>query len=300
MRPKTFRPIARALVLVGLALLAAGCATAPGRGAGQAPAPVEGVRIESGAIDSAYGCAVRYEYYEPHETGAARVGVEPGLVVIGHGFMRDLTAMRGWAAEWSARGHRAVVVSFCNSGWFNGRHDRNAEDLVAVARHISPGTAPIVYAGFSAGGLSALLAAAGDPHAIAWLGLDPVDSGDLASEMARLRMPALAIVGAPSRCNADGNITGVLPEAAPMIALRIPGATHCDFENPHDPACARVCGRVEPPQSAEEISRTISSLATAWVELQLGAAPEAARVFTRANLDELERSGRVEVLRFGR
>ena len=193
--------------------------------------------------------------------------------MLGHGFTRSLTTMRGWARAWSDRGLRTVVVGFCNSSIFNGRHDRNAADLVAVARHVEPDDAPVVYAGFSAGALSALLAADSDPRAIAYLGLDPVDSGDQAAAVGRLRMPALFIYGAPSRCNAQNNMIPVMPEADVRIALRVPFASHCDFELPYDSACERICGGVEPEETAGEVRATIRALATAWVTAQIGSEP---------------------------
>ncbi len=253
------------------------------------------IDVETGSIESEWGCAVEYEYYEP-PAPAGIDGATPGLVVLGHGFTRSLTTMRGWARAWSERGMRTVVVGFCNSSIFNGRHDRNAADLVAVARHVEPDDAPIVYAGFSAGALSALLAADSDPRAIAYLGLDPVDSGDQAAAVGRLRMPALFIYGAPSRCNAQNNMIPVMPEADVRIALRVPFASHCDFELPYDSACKRLCGGVEPEETAGEVRATIRALATAWVTAQIGANPAAAAVFARATLDSLERARRIEVI----
>lgn len=294
-------------------LVVAGCATAPTSvpeelapdplppqvdefafGDSEAPAAAEG---QTGTIESEWGCAVEYEYYEPAAPAAAGIdGVPPGLVVLGHGFTRDLATMRGWAQAWSDRGMRTVVVGFCNSSVFNGRHDRNAADLVAVATHIEPGDAPIVYAGFSAGGLAALLAADSDPRAVAYLGLDPVDSGDLAATVERLRMPALFLYAAPSRCNANANMVPGMPEADVRFALRVPFASHCDFELPYDAACERLCGGVEPEEIAREVRATIRAVATAWVTAQIGADPAAAAVFGHPALDELERARRVEVL----
>jgi pimeloyl-ACP methyl ester carboxylesterase len=263
------------------------------------------VRIESGALASEYGCTLRYEYYEPVSDGNPDGGPganprPPGapapLVVLGHGFMRDLSSMRGWAREWATRGTRTIVISFCNSSWFDGAHERNARDMIATARHIEPGDAPILYAGFSAGGLSALLAASQDERAVGYLGLDPVDSGGLAASVERLRMPALFLYGEPASCNAENNMIPAMPETARRLALRIPYASHCDFENPYDEVCAGFCGAVEPEESGREIRRTIHALATAWVEAQLGAAPASRRAFDRHVLETAAERRRVEVV----
>lgn len=312
------------LLVAAIAVLAvSGCATAPitvppEDRVGPLPGPLsqfvsvsedvrEAVEVESGTLTSAYGCTLRYEYHQPPATADdAGTGstamtppgapVQPGLVVLAHGFMRDLTAMRGWAAEWAARGTPTVVMSFCNSSWFNGRHARNAEDMIALAELLRPGQAPVLYAGFSAGGLSALLATEQDERAIGYLGLDPVDSGELTAGVARLRVPALFIYGAPASCNAENNMVDVMPAAQRRLALRIPYASHCSFEDPYDPACAALCGAEEPEEQAREIRRTIHALATAWVGAQLGASPDARQVFHRRTLEALEAARRVEIL----
>ena len=264
---------------------------------GTATSPVEWI-VRAGTLASEFGCSVAYEVHEP--AGARR---SDPLVVIAHGFMRDLSAMRGWAESWAGRGYRSVVVSFCNSTWLNGRHDRNAVDLIAVANELAPG-APVVYAGFSAGGLAALLAAADDTRAAGYLGLDAVDSGDLAAELEPLGVPALYLFGDPSSCNAQNNMLPVLPAGEGTIVMTIPFATHCDFESPYDEGCERICGAVEPADAAGETRRTIGSLSTAWVaelvaqyESTSSTAPAAlgssSSIFTQESLGELERLRRV-------
>jgi pimeloyl-ACP methyl ester carboxylesterase len=259
------------------------------------PGPHPAVSTE-GSIPSAYGCTLEYRVYEPEGwEGQSRAPT----VILAHGFMRDLSAMQGWAEHWATHGVRTVVVSFCNSSWLNGRHDRNAEDLVAVARAVSgeDPDAPVIYAGFSAGGLAALLAAEADTRAIAYLGLDAVDSGDLAadavdSNRAGLPQRSLFLFGEPSSCNADGNMVPVARRTAAAV-VRVPYATHCDFENPYDPRCARLCGTVVPPEAAEEIRVTIRALATAWV-VDAAGGPERIDVDALADLlARLERAGRV-------
>lgn len=223
------------------------------------PGPLP-VQIDSGELRSAYGCEVRFELHRPSPEGDRGAMT----VMLAHGFMRDLRSVRGWAEHLASHGVATVVVSFCNSTPFQGRHARNAEDLRAVAAAIAPGDAPVVYAGFSAGGLAAYLAAAADPRAVAYLGLDAVDSAGLAASVASLALPASFFAAEPSRCNAEGNM---LPLALALPAGRvvlIAHATHCDFENPTSALCERLCGRVEPPEAAEAIRRAIRALATDW------------------------------------
>lgn len=238
------------------------------------PGPYE-VDVEAGALRSAYGCEVRFEVLTPRAPGADGDAASVELLALplasdvtvlwAHGFLRDLSSMRGWAEHAASHGLRSVAVSFCNASPFAGRHERNAEDLrrVADAARDRPNDR-VVYAGFSAGGWSALLAARADPNAIGYLGLDAVVSEDQPTEAVRWRGPALFLLGEPSSCNAQGNaeaLAGQLPEAS---FVRVAGASHCDFEDPYDPRCAWVCGRA-PAEAVVSIRETIRTSASAWL-----------------------------------
>lgn len=264
--------------------------------AGDAPLPDP---TERGSIDSPHGCELHYEYYagQPRPTDESSGGTLPApLVVLAHGFQRDLAFMRGWAAEWSLRGVGTVIVNFCNSSLFAGRHDRNADDLVALAAHLRPAGEPVLYAGFSAGGLAALLAASADERAVAYLGLDPVDSGGLAERVRRLGIPALFLFGEPAACNARGNLVPVIPRARPLIAARVRNAGHCSFEEPTNGFCRSLCGDVEPVAAEVEVRRTIRALATGWIITHLGAEPASRSLFDRRTLESLEEAGRIALL----
>lgn len=264
------------------------------------PGPYE-VDVQAGALRSAYGCEVRFEVLTPRASGADRDAASVGppaaplaappapplaeppapplaappagdvTVLWAHGFLRDLSSMRGWAEHSASHGLRSVAVSFCNSSPFAGRHERNAEDLRRVADAVRDRPNDrVVYVGFSAGGWSAFLAARADPDAIGYLALDAVVSEDPPAEAAPWRGPALFLLGEPSPCNAQGNaeaLAGLLPEAT---FVRVAGATHCDFEDPYDPRCAWVCGRA-PAEAVASIRETIRTSATAWL-LQLARA----------------------------
>ena len=231
--------------------------------------------VEPGRLRSAFGCTLRYELHRPTETTGR------ATVVLAHGFLRNLATMRGWAEHLASHGVPTAVVSFCNSTPFDGRHDRNAVDLRALADAVRAPAGGVLYAGFSAGGLAALLAAGGDPGAVGLLALDAVDSGGggrpdpgragLAAGATGLVVPALFLAAEPSGCNADGNLLPVAARIASAEVVRIANATHCHFEDPYAPVCERLCGRVEPPEAAEAIRATIRGLATAWVLAQTAA-----------------------------
>ncbi len=241
-----------------------------------------------GSFDAESGCRVQFESY-------SRVPLEDAdaMVVLAHGFLRDLSRMRGWAQHFANFGVPTAVVSFCDSSIFAGRHDRNAVVMQQVAEIVAGPDYPVIYAGFSAGGLSAMLAAATDPRAAGYLGLDPVDSSDLAASIDVLPVPSLLLYGEPDRCNAQNNMLEAAPFAQRRLDLQIPFAGHCDFENPYDPDCTRLCATAEDPEVAAEARRTILALATAWISVLGRSDPEPALIFTSSNLDRLRLLRRV-------
>jgi pimeloyl-ACP methyl ester carboxylesterase len=287
--------------IVAACALLGSCASVTRISPGAVPTPLAGVAaaftqtgdaaytVQKGTLPGGHGCAIAYETYVPEEK---RSDV---MVMVGHGFARNLTTMRGWAALWASHGVAATVVSFCNSTWTAGHHDWNAADLVALAHAIHDG--PLLYAGFSAGGLAAFLAAAADDRAVAYLGLDAVDNADLAVHAsARFRVPALFLVGESSACNARNNFLPAVPwDAAPTV-LRVRGAQHGHFENPYDSRVESVCGRVEPPEASAEIIATIRALATAWVLDRAGVSAAASGALGGAKAGDSDWSGRVSLV----
>jgi dienelactone hydrolase len=281
------RTVAAGLAAAALAVTLASCATTtrveldtqqPARAGLQAELAGQGpvaYTVEKGSRTGEYGCSVTYELYRPAEQRTA------SLVVLGHGFASSLQALRGWAARWASFGVPTVVLSFCNSTPFDGRHDRNAEDMRALAADLHAG--PVMYAGFSAGGLAAYLAACADSRAIAYLGLDAVDSRGLAlARKDELRVPSLFLVGEPSSCNAKNNMLPAVPVREGVRVLRVRHATHGHFQDPYDPRVESLCGRVVPPAASEGILQDARALATAWILQATGAMPGAGELIEEA------------------
>jgi hypothetical protein len=190
----------------------------------------------AGQMTGIRGCTVKYEHYLPD---IARTST---TIVLAHGFKRKLTNMRGWASQWSKQGIPVVIPSLCNSSWIQGRHEENASDLVSLREQLS--IDKVIYAGFSAGGLAAYLAAKQDAATLAYLGLDPVDSGKLAiNSDGRLTVPALYVLSKSSRCNGHNNFLSVIEGQKAAQVVKFDNATHCHFELPYDRKCAWACGR---------------------------------------------------------
>lgn len=116
--------------------------------------------------------------------------------------------------------------------------------------HIDPARTGLL--GFSAGGLSSLLAAADAPDLAIWVGLDPVDQDGLGAQAAvGLKPRALVLTSEPSACNGNENALGIvaaLPEPAHYI---IAGAVHTDAEWPTSWLAELVCGHSTEESRAE-------------------------------------------------
>ncbi len=196
----------------------------------------DGVELTRGRIASSTGCVLDYSTFVPTEP----LGATTDWVLLAHGFLRGQARMQDLAARMAGEGLRVATLDFCNQKPWAGRHVQNSRDMLALARHL--GAERVVYAGFSAGGLAALLAAREDRDTVGVLTLDLVDAGDLGLGAARaLDKPLFAIAGEPANCNADGNGAAVYVAAAGARVQRVRGASHCDFESPTDRLCELVC-----------------------------------------------------------
>ncbi|MFW6212171.1 MAG: alpha/beta fold hydrolase, partial [Spirochaetota bacterium] len=222
-----------------------------------------------GIVESETGCEVSYTHFFP---GNQATPDDP-LLVLAHGFLRTKENMRGWAELFASHGVRTVAVTFCNSTLFSGNHEQNARDLRLVADELAGTTTPVLYAGYSAGGLSALLAAAADERTFGYLGIDPVDSGGQMEAVTELPSTALYLLAEPSSCNRNGATRPLLPQATPAWFVEIPYATHCTFEDPTDRTCIRVCGTVEPEDANDTLRSIIQGVGTLFVVAQFGTDP---------------------------
>jgi len=281
--PETLQPIARHgnrspvvhratpcfILFCGFIFLAA-CSTVTNLPAERLSPPLSGkaaALVEPGPFDylqkagehhGEHGCTMAYETYHP-----AR-GTGETMVLLAHGFLRDLETMRGWAEHWASHGVAVAVVSLCNSTPFAGHHERNAADMIALAAKLHDG--PLLYAGFSAGGLAAHIAAAHDTRTTAYLGLDGVEHGGLArAAVPESNYPALLLVAEPSSCNRRNNMLDATSGMTGYRAIRIRHSTHCHFEDPYDSRCEIACGSVRPSESQTELIETVRSIATAWI-----------------------------------
>ncbi|PQJ97116.1 alpha/beta hydrolase [Chromatium okenii] len=201
------------------------------------------------------GCILHYTMFR------AAIAATDEWVVIGHGFLRNQTRMHGLAQAIAAAGMNAVTVDFCNMRLWNGAHRRNAQDLIAVATALK--AQRVIYAGFSAGALAALIAGASDAHTVGVVTLDLVDAEHLGVSAARdFKQPFIGLVGDPSPCNAQNNGLSVFTANPFARVIHIDGASHCDFEMPTDLRCRWLCEKRTSPneQRREQIIQTTTAL----------------------------------------
>ncbi len=184
------------------------------------------------------------------------------LVVLGHGFLRHSAQMAGLAQALAEAGMTTVALDFRHTRLWDGGHVRNAFDMIAVADAL--GASRVVYAGFSAGALAALIAGRNDPRTVGVVALDLVDAQGMGAHMAAdLKPPLIGLVGDPSSCNAQNNGLTVYAASRTATIKRISGAGHCAFESPTDWLCRLVCERSAPDQDAirQDIIRTATAAA---------------------------------------
>lgn len=235
-------PAPRSRHLAGL-LLVLGTALAPVAAQPAAPTTVS---------QTLAGREVRIDVHRP-------AGEPRGAVILSHGFTRSRTTLGDHAAAIAEAG--AIALSPDMPYTFDFR--RNAQGLSElVARLRAGGTfgAPVqrvVLVGFSAGGLSSLLAA-GTPGVVGYVGLDPFDKvergegGALGRDFApSLKTEALLLRAPPSRCNAQ-SVAAPWGRLLPRLLQDtvIEGASHCDFESPTDWMCRWACGDTDPKRQA--------------------------------------------------
>ena len=192
------------------------------------------LHIEWGQTRSATGCILDYAWYRPAAAAADE------LVVLAHGFLRNKARLDGLARALAAAEMSVVTVDFCNTTLWRGNHARNGLDLIAVANRLN--ARRVVYAGFSAGGLAALVAAHADPRTRGVLTLDLVDAQALGRRLApELKRVVIGLFGEPASCNAMNTGVATLMAARQARIERIDGASHCDFEAPTDWLCRILC-----------------------------------------------------------
>jgi pimeloyl-ACP methyl ester carboxylesterase len=213
------------------------------------------------------GTSIDVDVYKP-------IGPQKGVAILTHGFTRSRTTMGEHAQALAARGVLAITPDMpctfdfrCNASAIAG--------LVNLLRNTDTfggSNQRIMLVGFSAGGLSSLLAA-DTPGVVGFVGLDPFDrvlpneterAGITASK--RLTTEALLLRAPASSCNAKAVAA---PWGAELKTLwrdeLIAGASHCDFEAPSDWKCRLACGDTDPARQLQ-VRQGLLDAAARWLQ----------------------------------
>ncbi len=232
-------------------------------GAAASPETAPPVQTQVHALD---GHRVTLDLYPA--TGTVR-----GAVILSHGFTRSRRTLAGHAQALADAGVLALAPDLpCT---FDFRCNARAlAALVAVLRAggtFGPPIPRVMLVGFSAGGLSSLVAA-DTPGVVGYVGLDPFDRAMPGEDerlgfttAGRLRTEVLLLRAPPSRCNADAVAA---PWATVLPALwrdeLIAGASHCDFESPTDWMCRLACGDADPARQ-QQVRQGLLDASARWL-----------------------------------
>jgi dienelactone hydrolase len=206
---------------------------------------------------------VRFDLYLPASTNPAP------LVVVAHGFLRTRTNMAGWGEKLAQEGFVAAVPTLPT--WSDHpRNGRAVGELIDWLCTNPPHAARINsrqvgLMGFSAGGLSTLLAAADQPTVRIWVGLDPVDrDGAGVAAIARLKAQAFILRAEPSSWNAQGNSRDIEKALGDRCrSVLIAGAIHINAEWPTDALAELVCGQSDDRKRAAFADHALAFLKAA-------------------------------------
>jgi alpha-beta hydrolase superfamily lysophospholipase len=238
-------PLLRLLVLLwfaGIALVQGDVTARPG-------SPRPGVVEETFSL-TLDGSPEAVDIYRP------ATGVPRAVVILAHGFTRSRLNLAELGRDLAASGFTAVVpnLPYLVDHTGNGRVLGLLASMIenAAAPELDLGSRRVIFAGFSAGGLASLLAAASHPGALGWIGLDPVDRGDRGIVAAPgLRTPAYVFRAPSAACNAYANSEAIVKRLPAVAEERVvANASHCDFEAPTDGFCEFICGRADPARQA--------------------------------------------------
>ena len=244
-------------VCAALASMAVAMAAMAAEASPAAPSPVQ---TQVHALD---GHRVTLDVYPA-------AGSPRGAAILAHGFTRSRRTLAGHAQALADAGVLALTPDLpCT---FDFRC--NARALAALVGSLRAGGAfgapvdRVMLVGFSAGGLSSLVAA-DTPGVVGFVGLDPFDrtmSGETERLTAgRLRTEALLLRAPPSRCNVEA-VAAPWGAALPTLWRDelIARASHCDFESPTDWMCRMACGDSNPARQ-RQVRQGLLDAAARWL-----------------------------------
>ncbi len=237
-------------------------------------------------------CNISYSVYTP-------VGIpNPPIVILGHGFARGSGVMSGWAEHLSSWGVEVVLPTLCHYNVFTGvDHEMNGQNMRELA-----GNNRVVYAGHSAGGLAAIIAASQDNNALGVLGLDATDTQDVPGVRnfigrdyaGNVSVPTFGIIGEPSTCNANNNGLELYRMIERKRVVKVISSDHCDYESPTNFGCTSNCENRETEFLDDDIRPAIIALGTAAVMSLTGLSSDGDVIWSTQGRNNWDMSGMVQ------
>ncbi|MEY8702169.1 dienelactone hydrolase family protein [Francisella philomiragia] len=172
------------------------------------------------------------------------------VVIVVHGFSRSKDNMSGWGNFLADHGYFVVVPNL--PFWAN--HTKNAKFISELINYIYSNSNyksiinnDLALVGFSAGGLATLIATSENTRVKLWVGLDPVDVGNLGTQAAKnVNCPTYIIAAPASACNANNNYKDFITSLKDNTLIKINGAVHVDAEWPTSRFAEFFCGKSTP------------------------------------------------------
>ena len=222
------------------------------------------VSTETGNL-SVTDCNMNFTVYSPSIEN-------PPVVILGHGFARGPGTMTGWADHLASWGVKVLLPTLCHYNILAGvDHEKNGLNMVELGQ--SYGANEVIYAGHSAGGLAAIIAASLDINNLGVLGLDATDTegipgvDDFIGQQyaSSVTSTAFSVRGEPSSCNSDGNGLDLFEMMPNSYKAKVDEADHCDFEYPTNFGCEVNCENSQSTMSDEEIRSLIVVFGTSAI-----------------------------------
>ena len=227
------------------------------------------------------------------------------FIILAHGFSRSKYTMSELAYHYATWGLNVITMDLLYSSIIQNDPFQDAQDLNLISQSVCDGN-PVIYMGYSAGGIRSIVAAHNDSNAVAFLGLDLVDapSDSLNNEFIALfyasliSIPTWGLLGESSACNANANGLNAYLNTENGKALRITDADHCDFESPTDILCSFLCQGSNENFTDLEIRNVKLSLSTGFLLFHSGLSNNSIEIWEQGNeyYDELISLGAIQEL----
>jgi len=221
---------------------------------------------EDRSLDVTNCNGMSYTVYTPNDV------LNPPVVILGHGFARGPVTMSGWADHLASWGVEVLLPALCHYNILVGvDHEMNGLNMFELAQYHS--TEDTVYAGHSAGGLAAIIAASLDENTLGVLGLDTTDTEgvpgvpDFIGQQYAGSVSGIgfSVRGEPSSCNSNNNGLTLFEMMDESYIAKIDEADHCDFESPTDFMCEISCENTQAIVPDEELRSLIMIYGTSAI-----------------------------------